>query len=125
MVASHVLVVDDNEADQFLCQHFIESYDTSIIVNRAFGVQEALSFIEQCVNKIDVIFLDINMPGMDGYDFLEAYDRVNDSNSTDIIMLSGSIRNEDYERCLCYQQVKKILVKPIHPGQLCNCLNLH
>jgi CheY-like chemotaxis protein len=125
MSLSRVLIVDDSEADQFLCQYVIESLNPSVNVIKAFDGEEALSFIEKSNDNIDLIFLDINMPGMDGFSFLEAYQKIDGSNCAEIIMLTSSTQKEDYEQCMQYKQVKNFFTKPLSSEQLKEHFKLH
>ena len=66
-------IIDDSEADQFLSKHAIESYDQNIAVHQAYDGSEAMDLIDKALKKPDIIFLDINMPGMTGFEFLDAF----------------------------------------------------
>ena len=118
-----VLVVDDSEADQFLCQYALEHYDPSMTILKAYDGKEALAVIDEKTVKPDYIFLDINMPRMNGFEFLEAYQHRPDSESTVIVMLTSSIQDDDYQRCMSYSQVKMFLSKPLSIDRLSDCFH--
>ncbi|MGH1484678.1 MAG: response regulator [Cellvibrionaceae bacterium] len=125
MTLSRILIVDDSEADQFLCEYAIEHYDPAIEVKKVFDGKEALDFIENAENDVDIIFLDINMPGMNGFDFLEIYKNYDGDNKAKIIMLTSSVESEDYERCMQYDEVEQFLSKPLHMDKIGEFLKLH
>ena len=63
----------------------------------------------------DIILLDINMPVMDGWEFLEAYKSIKSelSKSIKIYMASSSISVNDFEKAKLYSEVLDYLIKPI------------
>src|SRR5205085_825529 len=61
----------------------------------------------------DIIFLDIRMPGMDGFEFLDYLQAMDICNSTRVIMLSNLVCQEDKERACTYARVMDCLEKPI------------
>lgn len=110
-----VLVVDDNEAEQYLIEYLIHSHNKDIKVLKAFDGREALNTIStmEQENSPSFILLDINMPGMNGFEFLEHYHRTNNINSDVIVMLTVSLVGDDYKKCMQYSRVKKTVAKPL------------
>lgn len=108
-----VMVVDDSEADQFISKLTIEEYDPSIEVLQAFDGQEALDILDTLELQPSVIFLDINMPRMNGHEFLEVYEQRSGAESSVIIMLTSSEQKEDIERSSAYKSVKNYFTKPL------------
>jgi CheY-like chemotaxis protein len=117
MEVSCVLVVDDSESDQFISKLTIESYDPNIVVLSAYDGEEALEMLasEEC--KPDLILLDINMPRMNGHEFLEQYNKKIDQQAV-VMMLTSSEQEVDRERSIAYPCVKTYLVKPLDESQL-------
>lgn len=120
----NILVVDDNEADQFLSEYAIQQYDEKFIVDKAYDGKEALHFLEQCNESPEFVFLDINMPGMNGFDFLEHYHLTDHDHAPIIVMLSSSIRSDDKQKCMAYPNVKKVIAKPLNLEAISNCMEL-
>ena len=112
-----VLVVDDNKADQFISEHVIKSYDATIRIDKAYDGKEALDMLSHEDYVPHYIFLDINMPRMDGMEFLEAYHKL-DNHSSIIVMLTSSVREDDYSRCMAYPHVKECIPKPLSEEKL-------
>ncbi|MFN4150842.1 MAG: response regulator [Candidatus Sericytochromatia bacterium] len=68
----------------------------------------------------DVIFLDINMPIMDGWDFLDEFSNIKNSFKKNITihMVSSSIDPNDIEKAKGYQDISEYLVKPVKSQDL-------
>ncbi|MFT6516624.1 MAG: CheY-like chemotaxis protein [Candidatus Azotimanducaceae bacterium] len=117
MEISCVLVVDDSESDQFISKLMIESYDPNIVVLSAYDGQEALEMLASDECRPDLIFLDINMPRMNGHEFLEEYNKKSNKQAV-VVMLTTSEQEVDRERAMAYKCVKTYLIKPLDESQL-------
>ena len=108
-----VMVVDDSEAEQFLYKHMLQSYDANINVISAYDGKEALNTLETSETKPDCILLDINMPRMNGFEFLDSYVEQFKDHHISVAMLTSSSQDNDKERALSYECVKHYFLKPI------------
>ena len=85
---------------------------------------EAITHLRAIVNDPalfpDVIFLDINMPVMDGWEFLEEFKGmgVEVKKKVRVFMLSSSIWQEDIDRANSYTEVSDYLLKPLSMSRL-------
>lgn len=119
-----VMLIDEDEIDNLINQKIIESnnFSDKIIIFRTG--QEALEYLDK--NKgadeqlPDLIFLDINMPIMDGFQFLEEFENIKGGvhEKCKIIMLSSSISPRDIDRAASNRFVKKYLNKPLNSRYL-------
>lgn len=82
---ANLLLADDDPALQTMYTTALQSFGHTVVV--ASNGEEALTLVEQ--NPIDLILLDVNMPVMDGFGFLEAFDRKKHPN-VKIIILTNS-----------------------------------
>lgn len=112
MKITSLMVVDDSEGDQLLTKITIESFDSSITILQAYDGREALDMLAETPAQPDLILLDINMPGMNGHEFLEEYSKTEQKSSV-ILMLSSSAQESDKQNSLKYPFVKKYIEKPV------------
>ncbi|NDC40253.1 MAG: response regulator [Chitinophagia bacterium] len=75
----------------------------------------------------ELILLDINMPMIDGWGFIEEFETypVEPLSNTHVYIVSSSIANEDKDRALSYKSVKNYLIKPVDPVALTNMVHQH
>ena len=99
-----ILLIDDDKSTNFLHKIIIEETGVSEKVEAVQSGQEALDYLERkkegVYPKPDLIFLDINMPGMNGWEFLEEYEKLDDNLKGEIMimMLTTSINPDDEEK---------------------------
>ncbi|MGB0521616.1 MAG: response regulator [Flammeovirgaceae bacterium] len=118
-----VMLIDDNEIDNLINQKMIEATNLSEHIYVHSGAKSAIEFLKN-VEKLtdlsgqilpDVIFLDIDMPLMDGFQFLDLFDKLNDNTKQHckIVMLTSSINPQDIDKSKTYSFVKKYINKPL------------
>lgn len=112
-----VMVIDDSEADQFLAKSILRRFDNSIEVVQAYDGVEALSLLTDMATPPDVIFLDINMPRMNGHEFLKEYDQWSNRSAV-VIMLTSSEQDKDIAKAEKMQCVYKYCTKPLDKNDL-------
>lgn len=109
------LLIDDNYIDNFVTRKILESgnFAEKIIVQQSPG--DALLALKHGVIKPDVIFLDVRMPGMTGFEFLEEYDKLelDEANPVKIFMLSSSLDPTDMNNSLNSRHVAQFIHKPL------------
>ncbi len=115
-----MLVIDDNEISCLLISKVIDYANFTNQLNTFQQAEEALSFLSNLVEHQptkfpQVIFLDVNMPRMNGWAFLEFYEQFPASLIQDckLFMLSASIDEEDRTKALNYKSVTDYIIKPI------------
>ena len=116
---SCVLVVDDEEIDQFIASHVISQHWQDCRLLFANDGLEAIELLkENRENPPDLILLDINMPRMNGHTFLDAWYTDRDLESPAVVMLTSSNQEQDRERVADFACVKGYMVKPVSPESL-------
>lgn len=113
MRVQSILVVEDSDEDQFLNRMIIEEYDAGIKVHQAYNGQEALDQLHSGLSP-DLILLDINMPLLDGFGFLDSYQHICSTHPESVIvMLSSSGQTGDIKKAQTYACVRQHLLKPL------------
>lgn len=114
-----VMLVDDNDTDNFISQRIIEitEFSKNIIVKNSG--KSALEYLESNVDNPEklpeIIFLDINMPIVDGFVFLFEFDKFPETikNHCKIIILSSSDNSRDINKIVDNDYVIKFITKPL------------
>lgn len=110
----HIVIVDDNELDLYYAQLIIERNHPDVKVSCFDNPAAALQAVQTGVPAPDLVLLDINMPGMSGFDFLDAYRPA----KAPVAMLTSSPDPMDRERALSNHAVRDYLVKPLDPADI-------
>lgn len=117
-----ILLIDDDAPTNFLNKYII---NTGNYTEECFSVnntEAAISFIKKYSNQKgflpELIFLDLNMPGLDGWDFLKIYQSLKLEAKTNIYILSTSTREMDRLRLEKYSFVKGYHTKPLSNEKL-------
>jgi CheY-like chemotaxis protein len=115
-----VLLIDDDQVYLFAATKTIEATGLAGTVEVCTNGLDALEYLNRIIvssGKLpDIIFIDINMPVMDGWEFLEEYKtlsaRIN--NNIRIYILSSSVDKNDIMRSKEYSSVIEYVVKPVY-----------
>jgi CheY-like chemotaxis protein len=112
----NIMIVDDDEIYHLLFSEIIVLADVANKISPFLTVEESLNYLNTTDDLPELIFLDINMPGLDGWDFLKEFDKLNENikNKVRIVMLSSSIFEEDRIKALQNKYVTEFVVKPIN-----------
>lgn len=118
MKAARVCIIDDDIVYQFTAKKYLEkiiNVNDILIFSNGKDACEYLSEIENPEMVPDYIFLDIRMPIMDGWNFIECFRKVNSEITKDIIiyMVSSSPEPHDIERAKGIIEIQDYIVKPL------------
>jgi CheY-like chemotaxis protein len=113
------MLVDDNDTDNFISKRIIEITKFARDVEVKNSGKSALEYLEEhkeTKDKLpDIIFLDINMPIVDGFVFLYEFEKFNDivKNKCKVIILSSSDNKRDIDKIVNNDHVIKFITKPL------------
>ncbi len=129
-VIGKVMLVDDNDTDNFISRRIIEITkfaDDVIVKNSGKGALDYLDeFKDSAENLPDIIFLDINMPIVDGFVFLYEYEKFGNTvkDKCRVIILSSSDNKRDIDKIVNNDYVIKFVTKPLTEKTLEEILHL-
>ncbi len=119
-----MLLIDDNDTDNFISRRVIELTEFAERVIVKSSGQQALDYLQenaQSPNEIpDLIFLDINMPIMDGFMFLYEFETLPPEiqQKPKVIILSSSEDRRDVDKIITNKAVVKYITKPLTQNDL-------
>ena len=106
-----VLVVEDSEVNRMLLEGILRSdYD---VLQAANGL-EGLEILKANLSVISLILLDLSMPVMSGYEFMEIVEQDSELRRIPIIVITANSSSEEEERCLALG-AHDFIGKPYHP----------
>ncbi len=127
----NVLLIDDSESDNFYHARKIQKMGITDNIHMCFSGEEALEYLKSELDGIHpqptLIFLDINMPGMNGWEFLEEYEKLELAQQGEIVltMLSNSIDERDRVRAQEFKSVHGFYSKPLNEDYLTSILDTY
>ncbi len=115
-----ICLIDDDNIYQFTARTIIESTGLAKKIHSFYNGSEALLYFSSKENQQkedlpDLIFLDINMPIMNGWEFLEEYRKLQPDLPKQIVLfvVSSSIDDHDRLKSKEYREVKDYIIKPV------------
>ncbi|TAH09244.1 MAG: response regulator [Sphingobacteriia bacterium] len=119
-----VCIIDDDEVYQFTVTRTIHTQKLAKKILVFTDGEQAIQFLSDNIstndNIPDIIFLDINMPIMDGWQFLDEYVKLKPriGKQITIFMVSSSVDPTDIRRARAIGEISDYIIKPITPEQL-------
>ncbi|MBD1363287.1 response regulator [Mucilaginibacter sp. ZT4R22] len=124
-VPVNVLIIDDDPIHNFIFEKFVRRVVSDANISFCSNGEAGIDLLLELIRKDDelfprVIFLDIKMPVMDGWGFLEEYHRLNMDSivGAKIYITTSSIFMQDKERALNYVVVEDFISKPVSADML-------
>lgn len=117
-------IVDDDDIFVFLTTKIIEQTNLVDLIKGFGNGLDAINFLKENKNNVDalpdIILLDLNMPIMNGWQFLEEYNKLNPTigKKITIYICSSSISPDDITRAKTISEVSDYIIKPITKDKL-------
>lgn len=123
----HILVVDDEDDCNFVTRLVLKKAGFTGRITCFTIAEEALEHMRRKADMPDLMFVDINMPRVNGFQFLEICEEESllPNGLTSVVMFSSSNRPMDLERALSYRSVKGYVEKALSVDSFTRVLNDH
>ncbi|WP_417589290.1 response regulator [Owenweeksia hongkongensis] len=112
-----IMIVDNDQVNSFVLKNIItRNYgdaDISMFPDGSDAIEHLAKLVEMKEDFPDVILLDIYMPIMNGFEFLERYTKVYSHKPTNVFAMSNSLSKEDQQQANEYSVVKGFITKPL------------
>ena len=110
----HVMIIDDNELDIFFLKETMKMVHFSKEITTFENPLDALNFLKQSSqNTPDLIFIDVNMPCINGFQFINYYSE-DLSNNTKFVIVSSSDDPNDIKASRTFKNIINYFVKPVN-----------
>ena len=119
-----VMLIDDNDIDNLINSRIITSHNFASVVDVKTTTESALEYLRSLTADSpdipSIIFLDLNMPVLDGFAFLEEFEKMADfiKSSCKVVVLSSSISPDDINKASTNAYVIKYINKPLNESYL-------
>lgn len=122
-----VLLIDDDGTDNFLHSRVLNKSGRVEEIVAFEHAEQALEYLRGEQHPVDLIFLDINMPRMNGFDFLAAFEPLIQELSlpTSVVLLSTSINPADVQRASQFSTFLLAVNKPLRLKTLHAAIDRH
>jgi len=123
----NLLVIDDDDINIFIIRKIAEKTGYQVTMVAKSNGQLALDYlidIKEDPHKFPhLMLIDINMPILNGWEFLEGYEKLTVPRTSDMYMLSSSVYENDIEKANSYQIIKGFISKPLSIEKLSELLS--
>ena len=123
-----IWLIDDDEIAIYLADRVIQKVEFSKDVEKFNSGHSALKHLEFCINinenLPDLILFDLNMPNMNGFEFIEQFSKMEGSKAIPTFIFTSAITQQEIEKAKQYSCIKGIILKPLCIQKLNKILRL-
>jgi len=111
-----ILLIDDNKATNYVHKKFILKAECAKEVVGFQQGQQAIEYLEQLSVYPELIFVDINMPTMDAWTFIDNYNKIiaKKDQTSKVILLTTALSPGDKEKMKNYPTISSVILKPLN-----------
>ncbi len=118
-----ILLIDDDRFTNLIHTKVVERAGLGVSVKAINNVPDAIAYLSEdkpTTEQPGIIFLDINMPGLTGWDFMKLYNQLDDQYRANavVVMLTTSLNPDDYQRAQQNGHIVDFLQKPLRVESL-------
>ncbi|WP_276166348.1 response regulator [Zobellia alginiliquefaciens] len=115
-----ILLVDDNTATNFIHETYLSRVNCAEKVTSFTMGKKAIEYLKSLTTFPELIFVDINMPTMDAWEFMEVYEKMDMSLkiNTRVILLTTAIIPSDKEKMGRFSEIDAIMFKPLNENAI-------
>jgi two-component system nitrate/nitrite response regulator NarL len=121
-MVNKTVLIDDSDIDLFIQRRFLEVYNFSEQLVSYKSAEEALQWLKNVDGEPapDIIFLDLNMPEIDGFAFLKSFEGLPDKivKKSKIVVLTSSNSSQDREQAFENKNVIQFITKPLKQSDI-------
>jgi CheY-like chemotaxis protein len=120
----NIVIIDDDNVSNFLHQMVIKDSGFTGDIEIYESSTEALQYLKDCNHCPDLIFLDLNMPKMDGYEFLAEMEKINGKSNIPIVILTSLVYKANINISEKFEaNVVDVIEKPLSEDSVRGLLN--
>lgn len=112
-ISRRIVCIDDDKIQHILIKKRLLNVDSTLEIIPFEEPLKTLDWLKE--NSADLIFMDLNFPGLSGWDLLE---KIKEISSTPVVVLTGNIGNEERAKREEFPQAIRLLEKPISSSQI-------
>lgn len=121
-LVDQVVLIDDSEIDLFIQRRFLEVFNFANQLKTFASARTALDWLRTTENSNlpQLIFLDLNMPDIDGFGFLLSFSQLPEvlKKNVRIVILTSSNSRTDLDKALAFENVVQFITKPLKQADI-------
>jgi CheY-like chemotaxis protein len=121
-------IIDDDDITIYLADNTLKKVDFCETLEKFTNGQDALArlrfALEVNKNLPEVVLFDLDMPGMDGWEFIEEFSKLPFPKEIPAFVFTSSMDHEDYEKAKAFDVIKGVILKPLNIQKINKILRL-